>query len=203
MNGIDMISWDLFHKNTYLNIASSNAINWIGRTAPRAVNGPFDGMTSGSLSSPSANDFLSVMIITSAPRALTSSAAVRMWWAWSSSKISMMMGVAPSLPLSSLSMSANGPCFKAPPLYPNVEEMSETQNNGQLWAEDRFLEVCIHELVTFGMQIAHFLDLQRSFHGNWLSIPFSKHKAMILPIQALRYLFALITCLQGHPKANG
>lgn len=41
---------------------------------------------------------LSVMTITSAPRALTSIPAVRIWCECSSSKISMITGVAPSGP---------------------------------------------------------------------------------------------------------
>jgi len=52
------------------------AMSCRGRTAVTAVSGPLRGMTRGAGSSPSASLALSVMIITSAPRALTSSAAV-------------------------------------------------------------------------------------------------------------------------------
>ena len=82
-----------------------------GSTAQRAVRGPLDGITMGSASRPCARRGLSVITYTRAPRALTSSAAVRMCDAWSSSRISMMQGVWPFFPLAP-SISAKGPWRK-------------------------------------------------------------------------------------------
>ena len=56
---------------TYRINANSYAINCNGSTAPRAVKGPLFPMTIGLGSSPSARLGLSVIIMRSAPRALT------------------------------------------------------------------------------------------------------------------------------------
>ena len=56
---------------TYRIIANSYAINCKGRTAPNAVNGPFLGTTIGSSQRPSAKFGSSVMMMSSAPLALT------------------------------------------------------------------------------------------------------------------------------------
>jgi hypothetical protein len=66
-----------------------------GRTAMSAVSGPLDGMIRGSLSMPRASFGLSVMTNTLAPLALTSSAAILMCMAWSSSRMMAITGVWP------------------------------------------------------------------------------------------------------------
>lgn len=66
-----------------------------GRTAMRAVKGPLDGMIRGSLSMPRASFGLSVMTKTLAPLAFTSSAAILMCMAWSSSRMMAITGVWP------------------------------------------------------------------------------------------------------------
>jgi hypothetical protein len=60
-----------------------------------AVSGPLDGMIRGSLSMPRASFGLSVMTNTLAPLALTSSAAILMCMAWSSSRMMAITGVWP------------------------------------------------------------------------------------------------------------
>ena len=56
---------------TYLSKLISYAISWSGTMAPKAVNGPFDGMTIGFSSKSLASSALSVMITSSAPLAFT------------------------------------------------------------------------------------------------------------------------------------
>ena len=87
-----------------------------GKTAPKAVIGPLCGMTIGFGSKSLANSGLSVMIITFAPRALTSSAAVLMWWTWLSSRIIIVIGVAPNLPKRFWSVSSQP---RSRPNHPN------------------------------------------------------------------------------------
>jgi len=66
----------LIPLNICLNKANSYAMSYMDKTAHKAVNGPLLGITIGLSSKPSAKLRLSVIMIKSAPRALTSSAVV-------------------------------------------------------------------------------------------------------------------------------
>ena len=57
--------------------------------------------------------------------------------------------------------------------------------------------------VPLGVEVAHFLDLEGSLHGDGLSVSLPQDEAVLLVLQPQRDPPALVPALQGHAEADG